>query len=121
MAKKTKHNETKKTYTGLRSLFVAVWFTLVILLTHNDLMQNLLNQSYAKDSNLIIVIILLAPIAIVVFPLMYRLDDIYGISEKKVPVPVWKRSVIGAIGTSAILGIILYLFMITTFSLFYSF
>jgi hypothetical protein len=114
-------SETKKTYLGLRSLFVIIWFALVVLLSDSALLSSMLQRWSVDSSNLIVAIILLAPIAIVVSPVMYRISDIYSISEKRSITPLWKRNLIGIVGTSALLGMLFYLFMIITFALFYRF
>ena len=124
MVKKVKHNsssKTKKSYLGLRTLFVITWFVLVVLLTRSNLLDGLLGQSDINTSNLVVAIILLAPIAAVIFPVMYRIDDIYSISEKRTVTPAWKRYATSLIGTAVLLGILFYLFTIITFSLFYRF
>jgi heme/copper-type cytochrome/quinol oxidase subunit 2 len=112
---------TKNTRLGLRSLFVIIWFVLVVPLADSDLLNDLLGQSNAESGNLIVAVILLVPIAIVVFPAMYQIGDIYRTSEKKSSTPTWKRNMIGIAGTGMLLGIVLYLFTIITFALFYRF
>ncbi|HSW91977.1 MAG TPA: hypothetical protein VLG09_05000 [Candidatus Saccharimonadales bacterium] len=113
--------ETKKTHLGLRSLFVITWFILVALLSNSDLLSGLLGQSNAESGNLIVAVILLGPIAIVVFPAMYQIGDIYSTSEKKSLTPTWKRNVLSVAGTGVLLGMLFYLFTIITFALFYRF
>lgn len=109
--------ETKETHLGLRSLFVIIWFGLVTLLSNSGLLE----QSNAESSNFIIAVILLAPIAVVVFPVMYQIGDIYSTSEKKSLAPTWKRNVLSVVGTGVLLGMLFYLFTIVTFALFYRF
>jgi preprotein translocase subunit SecY len=113
--------ETKKMHLGLRSLFVIVWFALVALLANGDLLRGMLGQSNAESGNLIIAVILLAPIAVVVFPAMYKIGDIYSTSEKKSSTSTWKRNVLSVVGTGMLLGMLFYLFTIITFALFYRF
>lgn len=123
MVKKTKSNtpETKNTYLGARTLFVIIWSVLVASLVNSNLLHGLLNQSNTDLNNFIVAIILLVPIAIVVFPVMYRIGDIYNVSEKKSVTPKWKRYIIGVAGTGLLLGILFYLFTMITFALFYRF
>jgi len=94
---------------------------LVAFLTNSNLLDGLLRQLDTDSSNLIVAIILLVPIAAVIFPVMYQMDDIYNISEKRIVTPVWKRYVVSLVGTGVLLGILFYLFTITTFALFYRF
>ncbi|HSW78002.1 MAG TPA: hypothetical protein VLG36_04345 [Candidatus Chromulinivoraceae bacterium] len=124
MVKKVKYNpssETKKTYLGLRSLFVIIWFALVILLSNGDLLGGMLQRWSVNNSYPIIAIILLAPITMVIFPVMYRIGDTFSISGKRSTTPVWKRYMVSLAGTVILLGMLLYLFTIVTFALFYRF
>lgn len=123
MVTKTKSNtpDTKNTYLGVRTLFVVIWSVLVALLVNSNLLQGLLDQSNTDLNNFIVAIILLVPVAIVVFPVMYRIADAYGMSAKKSATPKWKRYIIGVVGTGILLGILFYLFTIITFALFYRF
>jgi hypothetical protein len=122
MVKKAKLNSssaTKETYLGLRLLFVILWLIFILLLINSDLLHNLLEQSNTDNSNLIINVILLAPIAIIVFPLAYRLDDTYSIGEKRVSISTWKCSTLGIVVTGIILVSVYYLFMIISVAFFY--
>jgi len=128
MVKRTKQELTpkakaKKTYLSLRMLFIIIWFVIVTLLVRSTLLPGVLEQLRlsADNLNLAIDIILLVPVAIATFPLAYRMNDIYSISEKRTVTPVWKHYVIGLVGTGILLGMLFYLFTIITFSLFYRF
>lgn len=124
MVKKSKSTPspgTKKIHLGLRLQFVIIWFALTILLTNSDLLRNLPVQSNTDIGNLFVAIILLAPIAIVTFPVIYQMGDIYNISEKRNVTPVWIRCVISLVETGILLGILLFLFTVITFALFFRF
>lgn len=100
----------RKTYLGTRLLFVVLWFVLIALLSNSDLLRSF-------SSSFIIAIILLAPIAVAIFPVMYQIDNIYSTNPKKSPTPKWQHTALGVVGTSVFLGILWYLFMIITFAL----
>lgn len=124
MVKNVEHKvppKTEKTYLSLRLLFVIIWFVLVMLLTSSNLFYALLRQSSTDVNNLITSIILLVPIAIVIFPMMYRLGDFYSISEKRKHISTLSRNMLSIFGTIILLGVILYLFTIISFALFYRF
>lgn len=114
-------SEIKKTHLGLKSLFVIIWFALVILLTNSDLFRSLTEQLNTDISNLVVAIILLVPIATAVFPVIYQMGDIYNINEKRSVTPVWKHYAISLVGTGILLSMLFYLFTIITFALFYRF
>jgi|GEM_PF-6824175 len=113
--------KAQKAHLGLRSLFVIIWFILVALLINTDWLRGLLKGSNTESNNLIVTIILLAPIAVVIFPVIYGMTDIYDISGKDAVIPAWKRGMFGVVGTAILLGVLFYLFTIITFALFYKF
>ena len=122
MAKKVKRNSSPetKTYLGLRLLFVIAWPILVALFIHSNLSLRLITALSSNNSTLLIDIILLAPVAIVIFPIAYRIGDIYNISnERRVSISTWKRSVLGFIGTGILLWVVWYLFVIVSLALDY--
>lgn len=111
----------RKTHLGRRLLFVVAWFVLIAPLSNSALLHSLSEQAATETSNFIIAVILLAPIAVVIFPATYQMDNIYSTSPKKSPTPTWQRIVFGIVGTSVFLGMLWYLFTIITFALFYKF
>lgn len=74
-----------------------------------------------EGANVIVSILLLAPIAAVAFPLLYRMGNIYSSSEKENTPPVWQRVFMATFGTIIVLGIVYYLFTVIGFALFYRF
>jgi hypothetical protein len=123
MVKKDKHSsssETKSMRVGLRLTFVAIWFTLSIFTTNDDPLH-LLDRFNTDSADLIVILALLGPIAIVIFPIIYQNIDVYNISERATVSSAWKSYVFSVIGTGIILGILLYLFMIIGLTLFYRF
>ena len=72
-----------------------------------------------ESVNVIMSILLLAPIATVTFPLLYKMGNIYSLSEKETTSSVWQRVFMATFGTILVLGIIYYLFTVIGFALFY--
>ena|SRR3977135_1725349 len=122
MIKKGKRDSssvTEKTYLGLRLLFVILWPALVTLFVHSNLSLNLTARLDSSNSNLLINSTLLVPIALIVFPVAYQMDSVYGINRKKGATPTWKHIAFGVAGTSILLGIAWYLFIAISFALTY--
>lgn len=115
--KQSSSSEVKKTYMGLRLLFVIIWPILLALFIHSNLSIGLLGSLSADDSTLLVGIILLAPIALAILPLAYRIDDIYNVSDKRVPISTWKRAVLSVGITGIVLWLPWYLFIVISFTL----
>jgi hypothetical protein len=122
MTKKSKGGEALKTQKTFYSalIFVIIWPVLLAILVQNHWLDSWLMQQDSDTSNTVLNIILLLPPAVVILPMLYRMDDLFGASKgKDRKLASWQRAVLSILGTAALLGLLWYLFIIISFALGY--
>ena len=117
--RRTSETRSKNAYVGAGIVFVIIWPILVSMFTRSGGLDDLTIGKDTESVNVIMSILLLAPIATVTFPLLYKMGNIYSLSEKETTSSVWQRVFMATFGTILVLGIIYYLFTVIGFALFY--
>jgi len=122
MTRKSKGGEALKTQTTSYSalLFAIIWPVLIAFLVWSHWLDSWLMQQDSNTSNMVLNVILLLPPAVVILPMLYRMDDLFGVSKGKGrTLAPWQRAVLSVLGTAALLGLLWYLFIIISFALGY--
>jgi RsiW-degrading membrane proteinase PrsW (M82 family) len=119
--RRTSETRSKNAYVGAGIVFVIIWPILVTMFTQAGGLDGLTIGKDTESVSVIVFTLLLVPIAAVIFPLLYRMGNIYSLNEKRDASPVWQRVFMATFGTIIALGIVYYLFIVIGFVLFYRF
>lgn len=108
--------------TSIAWLTIPLWIVLVILGGQTGFLSSWLGSLNAENTNIIVGFILLVPIALLSFPLTYKMDlSHYTVEKPFLKFSIWARGLISLFATAIILTISWYLYIVISVVLHFQF